>query len=93
MPSVRVCRLTFHLRPPQSVFKDEVNSFSRQLHGCTLTTFLPTCLLPYPLQMTAGQFIYPFQLDGHLITVVIEPQVETEGMYGASAPGGVVDAF
>ena len=30
----------------------------------------------------AGKFIYPFQLDNHLITVSIEAQVETEGMYG-----------
>jgi hypothetical protein len=32
--------------------------------------------------LSAGKFIYPFQLDRHLITVEIEAQVETEGMYG-----------
>ena len=31
--------------------------------------------------MTSGKFLYPFQLDNHLITVEIEAQIETEGMY------------
>jgi hypothetical protein len=35
------------------------------------------------MQLSAGQFVYPFQLDGHLLTIVIEAQISDEGMYGA----------
>lgn len=54
--------------------------------SCTWTSTTPlwlASLCVFSLQMSAGQFVYPFQLDGHLITIIIEAQVDTEGMYGA----------